>query len=127
MEVVSQDYTINYSLMGGLVRSVAEGSFDGKNYNASVRIEASNIYDNPNEKTGGIDTIKRELIFRISCPDNQTAGQVLTFIREKFKNKETLLIDGSIPDSNGVVKVHNPVSYFLGVTHYKEKEKSKKD
>lgn len=115
MEIVSQEYTLSYALSGGLVRSVAEGSYDGRNYSASVRVECSNVYDVPNEKTGVIDTIKRELFFRISCPDNITAGQVLNFIRDKFKKKETLLIDGSIPDNNGVVRVNNPIEYFLGI------------
>lgn len=123
MEIISQEYAISYVLMGGLVRSVAEGSFEGKNYSASVRIETSNIYDVPNEKTGGVDTLRRELIFRIPCPDNKTAGEVLTFIREKFKNKEKLDIDGGIPDSNGVVKVNTPLSYFLGAKFKKANAK----
>lgn len=123
MEVVSQDYFLSYTLKGGLVRSVAEGSFDGRNYSASIRIEASNVYDVPNEKTGAIDTIKRELIFKISCPDNITAGQVLSFIREKFKKKESLMIDGGVPDNNGVIKVNNPIEYFLGVEMKKADKK----
>lgn len=121
MQVVSQDFFLSYTLKGGLVRSVAEGSFDGRSYSASVRIEASNVYDVPNEKTGAIDTIKRELIFKIPCTDNVTAGQVLSYIREKFKKRESLNIDGGIPDNNGVVKVNTPVEYFLGVEMKKAK------
>ncbi|EAI8629068.1 hypothetical protein A9M92_02540 [Campylobacter lari] len=123
MEIVSQDYLINYSLSNGLVRSVAEGSFDGRTYSASVRIESSNVYDVLNEKTGVLDTIKKELIFRIICPDNLTAGQVLSFIRNKFKNKETIVIDGGIPDNNGVVRVNNPIEHFLGVEFKKSDKK----
>lgn len=54
--------------------SVAEGSFDGRGCPASVRIEASNVYNVPNEKTGAVDTVKQGLIFKISCPDNIAAG-----------------------------------------------------
>ena len=115
MEIISQEYSVFYTLSGGLVRSVAEGSFDGRSYSASVRIETSNIYDIPNDKTGGIDTIKKELAFRISCPDNKTAGLVLSFIRDKFKKRENIDIIGSVPDSNNVVRVENPIEYFLGV------------
>lgn len=121
MQIISEEFNLSYSLRGGLVRSVAEGSFDGKKYSASVRIDATNLYDVENEKTGGLDTIKKELIFKISCPDNTTAGQVLSFIREKFKSNQVLDLDGSIPDNNNVVKVLTPVNYFLGVEIKKSK------
>ena len=113
MQIVKSDYDLKYILKGGLVRSSASGKFEGNDYSSSVRISSSNIYDVANEKTGFMDEVEQKVVFKIICPDNNTAGLVASAIKEKFRKGEEIPVEGGFPNDQRIITIANPVEYFL--------------
>ena len=113
MEIVKQEYDVSYSLSFGSVRSSASVNFQGNDYSPSVRITATNVYEVPNEKTGVIDDVEQKVIFKILCPDNNTAGLVAKAVKEKFRSKEVLNFHGGFPNDQRVINVTESYEFFL--------------
>ncbi|EJP75053.1 hypothetical protein HMPREF1139_1477 [Campylobacter sp. FOBRC14] len=67
----------------------------------------------PNEKTGVIDDVEQKVIFKILCPDNNTAGLVAKAVKEKFRNKEVLNFHGGFPNDQRVINVTESYEFFL--------------
>ena len=125
MQIVKSDYDLKYILKGGLVRSSASGKFEGNDYSSSVRISSSNIYDVANEKTGFMDEVEQKVVFKIICPDNNTAGLVAAAIKEKFKKGEEIPVEGGFPNDQRIITIANPVEYFLFDTKPAKKPENK--
>lgn len=125
MQIVKSDYDLKYVLKGGLVRSSASGKFEGNDYSSSVRISSSNIYDVENEKTGFTDEVEQKVVFKIICPDNNTAGLVASAIKEKFRKGEEIPVEGGFPNDQRIITIANPVEYFLFDTKPAKKTENK--
>lgn len=123
MELVKSQFSVTYEITDGDVKATAAGVLqNGKAYGSSVRVTCTNTYEVENEKTQFVNDVKQVVSFKISCPDDLTAGKVGKYFREQFKNKKSILCLGGLPDNNNVVTLINPVEYFLPDTDTHKKD-----
>ena len=116
MELIKSQFAVTYEIKDGDIKATSAGVMDGRPYGASVRVSCVNIFEVLNEKTQFTNTVKQEVFFKIPCPDDLTAGNVGRFFLQKFKNHETVVCMGGLPDRNNVITLINPVEYFLPET-----------
>ena len=124
MQIVKENLIIHYEIKDADIRATAAGVMDGRSYGSSVRLTVTNLYESVNEKTQFTNDIKQEVSFKIPCLDDLTAGKIGRFFKEKFKAGESVVINGGIPDRNGVVTVLNPVESFLAPAAKSESKKN---
>ena len=116
MELIKSQFAVTYEIKDGDIKATSAGVMDGRPYGASVRVSCVNTFEVLNEKTQFTNTVKQEVFFKIPCPDDLTAGNVGRFFLQKFKNHETVICMGGLPDRNNVITLINPVEYFLPET-----------
>ena len=116
MELIKSQFVASYEIKDGNIKATAAGVMDGRPYGPSVRVTCTNTYEVLNEKTQFTNTVRQEVHFKIPCPDDLTAGNVGRFFLQKFKNHETVVCLGGLPDRNNVITLINPVEYFLPET-----------
>lgn len=116
MELIKSQFAVTYEIKDGDIKATSAGVMDGRPYGASVRVSCVNTFEVLNEKTQFTNTVKQEVFFKIPCPDDLTAGNVGRFFLQKFKNHETVICMGGLPDRNNVITLINPVEYFLSET-----------
>ena len=125
MELTKQEYDVSYVIVSGLVRSSASGKFEGNDYSPSVRITSSNVYDVENKQTGFTDSIEQKVVFKILCPDNQTAGKVAEAIKAKLKKGEPLRVKGGFPAGDQrIISLYDSWETFLKPSDLKTADKS---
>ncbi|CAD7287272.1 hypothetical protein LMG7974_00211 [Campylobacter majalis] len=114
MQIIQEQFFVNYTIQDGIIKSSASGNFQGNNYDSSVRITCSNRYEVLNEKTDNIDETEQRVVFKIPCPDNKIAGEVAKAIRTILREKkQSLSFVGGFPNDNLVVNVSTPYDTFL--------------
>lgn len=114
MNILKEEFVINYSVKAGLVKSSISGTFNGNDFSSSVRIICSNNYEKYNEKTGFDDEISTLITFKIPCPSNEIAGEVAKAVKNTLRSSNTSLnFSGSLPSETNVVTVFTPYDTFL--------------
>ena len=108
MELIKSQFAVTYEIKDGDIKATSAGVMDGRPYGASVRVSCVNTFEVLNEKTQFTNTVKQEVFFKIPCPDDLTAGNVGRFFLQKFKNHETVICMGGLPDRNNVI-LKNPL------------------
>ena len=103
MELIKSQFAVTYEIKDGDIKATSAGVMDGRPYGASVRVSCVNTYEILNEKTQFTNTVKQEVFFKIPCPDDLTAGNVGRFFLQKFKNHESVVCMGGLPDRNSVI------------------------
>ena len=98
MEILKKGFTINYDVQEmGLIKVGGSGEMDnGFKYSASVKIRASNLFQELDEELGLVD--KEELIeFKIVCDSNAEASEINKLFRALKQNGVVVQFDGGLP------------------------------
>jgi len=109
MEIIEKGFIVNYEVQNmGLLKAGGSGEFDGRPYNASLKIRCSNLVRDIDDILGEVD--KEELIeFRIICDNNEEAGELNKLFRALKANGVIVNFSGGLP-----IKSNN--SDFMKVT-----------
>nr|DAW35934.1 MAG TPA: hypothetical protein [Inoviridae sp.] len=113
MKLVDSDILVTYQVKKGDIRAISAGVVEGRPYGPSVRITCSQTFEVENEKTQFTNIVKQEIVFKISCPSDITAGDVARFFQKKFDDKALVSFLGTPADSKGVVTIVDPYENFL--------------
>lgn len=107
-------FEVNYTLMPTfIVKSVGAGSFEGRNFDASLKVSARNVTERLNQKTGAYDEIEETITFKFPCETDAQAGDLLDVFRKIRSNGETVTLLGHLPNQNGDVLVSNNPMEFI--------------
>jgi hypothetical protein len=100
MDYILQDFKVSYEISSAIAKSGAKGEMNGRAYSSSVKITARNRYEEENSVTNCVDLKEQELIVRILCKDDLTAGVLTTKFNQFFKNKGVLKFNAGLPSFN---------------------------
>lgn len=112
--VVQEGFVVKYELSKNFtVKSVGAGSYEGRNYSASLKLSARNIFERLNAKTNVFDEIVEDISFKIPAETDEQAGDLLDIFRAVRSNGEVITLEGNLPNQNGEVLVLNELKDFL--------------
>lgn len=100
MNYIEQNLKVNYEVTKAIVRSSAKGEFNGRAYSSSVRIAVKNVYEDENETTNCVDVKDSELIIKVPCKDDLTAGILTTKFNQFFRSGGVLKFSAGLPSFN---------------------------
>ena len=100
MDYILQDFKASYEIASAIAKSGPKGEMNGRAYSSSVKITARNRYEEENSVTNCVDLKEQELIVRILCKDDLTAGVLTTKFNQFFKNKGVLKFNAGLPSFN---------------------------
>ena len=112
IKIAERGFVSVFDIKGGLIKTLAECTLDGKYYGSAVRITTRNLYQNLNKKTNFVDDIETEIIFRIPCPNDKDAGTLATHIRNMFSNSKILRLSCDFID-NEIVSIKESYDEIL--------------
>ncbi|MBE9818756.1 hypothetical protein [Campylobacter concisus] len=112
IKFTERDFYSTFDIKGGLIKTLAECTLDGKYYNSAVRITTRNLYQNLNKKTNFVDDIETEIIFRIPCSSDKDAGILAAHVREMFSNGKILRLSCDFID-NEIVNIKESYDEIL--------------
>ncbi len=107
-------FEVNYNLHPKFtVKSIGAGTFEGRSFNASLKISTRNISERLNQKTGAYDEIEEKIVFKFPCENDTQAGDLLDTFRRFRSSGEVIHLKGNLPNQNGEVLVLNNVMEFI--------------
>ena len=112
IKIAKHNFAFIYDIKGGLIKTLAECTLDGKYYGSAVRITTRNLYQNLNKKTNFVDDIETEVVFRISCLSDKDAGILAAHIRNMFSNGKILRLSCDFID-NEIVNIKESYDEIL--------------
>ena len=112
IKIAKHNFASIYDIKGGLIKTLAECTLNGKYYGSAVRITTRNLYQNLNKKTNFIDDIETEIIFRIPCSSDKDAGILAAHVREMFSNGKILRLSCDFID-NEIVNIKESYDEIL--------------
>ena len=112
IKIVKRGFVSVFDIKGGLIKTLAECTLDGKYYNSAVRITTRNLYQNLNKKTNFVDDIETEIIFRIPCSSDKDAGILAAHVRDMFSNGKILRLSCDFID-NEIVNIKESYDEIL--------------
>ncbi len=95
------------------VKSVGAGAFEGRSFNASLKISTRNVFERLNQKTGAYDEIEEKIVFKFPCENDSQAGDLLDTFRRFRSSGEVVHLKGNLPNQNNEVLVLNNVMEFI--------------
>jgi len=104
IKITERDFYSILDIKGGLIKTLAECTLDGKYYGSAVRITTRNLYQNLNKKTNFVDDIETEVIFRIPCLTDKDAGILAAHIRDIFSSGKILRLSCDFIDNEIISK-----------------------
>jgi hypothetical protein len=63
IKIAKHNFASIYDIKGGLIKTLAECTLDGRYYGSAVRITTRNLYQNLNKKTNFVDDIEKRELF----------------------------------------------------------------
>lgn len=112
IKITERDFYSIFDIKGGLIKTLAECTLDGKYYGSAVRITTRNLYQNLNKKTNFVDDIETEIIFRIPCSSDKDAGILAAHVRDMFSNGKILRLSCDFID-NEIVNIKESYDEIL--------------
>ena len=112
IKIAKHNFASIYDIKGGLIKTLAECTLDGKYYGSAVKITTRNLYQNLNKKTNFVDDIETEVVFRISCLSDKDAGILAAHIRNMFSNGKILRLSCDFID-NEIVNIKESYDEIL--------------
>jgi len=100
MDYITQDFKVSYELTKAIAKSGAKGEMNGRAYSSSVKLTSRNQYEEENSVTNCVDLKEQELIVRILCKDDLTAGVLTTKFNQFFRKNGILKFHAGLPSFN---------------------------
>lgn len=115
MKLIQEQFTgFSTVIKSGSVKGSASGTFNGNEYDPSVRITCTNIYEMNNQKLNCVDDVEQKVVFKIPCPNNEVASKLLVVVKNAIRNGGLKLIV-SVPNDNNVCVVLTPLDELLNL------------
>lgn len=111
MNYTQQQFSLQYTITSGIIKSGASGEFESDSketikYPASVKIILKNIYERFNEDTQFDDEIESDLIFKINATSNVNSGILCKKLKEFFNNGGKFVVNEDFPRYNTSLKCY---------------------